>query len=482
MSFILQGKKTLPLPSYSSLQNQGSGIQPCLRFVANIVLLGLAGMLLCACPSPKKQVTTQPPPAPPAPEIQPATPPPTSVQPRTAAKLFTLDPEALALIRSRAKANDPVLQPALDALRKRAKEALAMPLVQVTAKPKDLWARSGDPKDYLSVSKFAWPDPANPGKWIMIDGKPNEEAMKNLDGPRIKTLGTRITALAEGWYFLGDARYAQAAAEQLRAWFLDPVTGMNPNMNFAQAIKPDEDGKPWGIIDANRFPEILNSVGLLADSGAWTAADETALQDWFRKFNRWLVESPLGKSERAAKNNHGTFYDLILATGAAYAGDDALVREVLQNVGPGRLDGQVASDGSTPEETRRAESAMYTLWNLTGLCDLADLGKKYDVEIWNYPDAPNAKLRQIGNFLLPYALGEKEWTFGQQKMSRNGPREYFRRAFAAYGDPKFEQALQSILATTQMEEYAADRSVLLRPWPAGQEPWLKASSASPEKN
>ncbi|MEY5062289.1 MAG: hypothetical protein RLZZ112_253 [Verrucomicrobiota bacterium] len=427
-------------------------------------------------------MATQPPSVPPTPEIQPTTPPPTSVKPRTGAKLFTLDPEALALIRFRAKAKDPALQPALDALRKRADEALAMPLVQVTAKPKDLWARSGDPKDYLSVSKFAWPDPANPGKWIMIDGKPNEEAMKKLDGPRIKTLGTRITALAEGWYFLGDTRYAQAAAEQLRAWFLDPVTGMNPNMNFAQAIKPDEDGKPWGIIDANRFPEILNSVGLLADSGAWSAADDTALQDWFRKFKRWLVESPLGKSERAAKNNHGTFYDLILATGAAYTGDDALVREVLQNVGPGRLDGQVAADGSTPEETQRAESAMYTLWNLTGLCDLADLGKKYDVEIWNYPDAPNAKLRQIGNFLLPYALGDKEWAFGQQKMSRNGPREYFRRASAAYGDPKFEAALHSILANTRMEEYAADRSVLLRPWPAGQEPWLKASSSSHGKN
>jgi len=395
-------------------------------------------------------------------------------------RVFTLDPTSLAAARSRAKAGDPALLPALQALRQRAEEALAMPVVHVTGKPRDLWARSGDPKDYLSVSKFAWPDPANPGKWIMIDGKPNEEAMKNLDSPRIKTLGARVTALAEGWYFLNDPRYAQAATEQIRAWFLDPATGMNPNMNFAQAIKPDEDGKPWGIIDANRFPEILNSIGLLADSAAWTPTDESALQDWFRRFNQWLVESPLGKSERAAKNNHGTFYDLTLATGAAYTGDEALVREVLQNVGPGRLQGQVAADGSTPEETKRAESAMYTLWNLTGLCDLADLGKKYNVEIWCYPDVQAAKLRQIGNFLLPYALGEKEWTFGQQKMSRNGSRDYFRRASAACGDPRFEKALQSILAITKLEEYAADRSVLLRPWPAGREPWRLP--ANPQKN
>lgn len=389
-----------------------------------------------------------------------------------APKVYTLDGGAIAAVRERARAGDPALAPALEALRQRADAALAQPIAEIASKPRQYWAKSGDPKDYISVSKFAWEDPANPGQWIMIDGKPNEEAMRNFDGPKIKAMQDRVTALGEGWYFLGDRKYAKAAAEQVRAWFTDPRTAMNPNMNFAQAIKPDENGQPWGIIDANRFPEVLNSVGMIADSGEWTADDEAALKAWFTQFNRWLVESPLGISERAAKNNHGTFYDLILAGGAAYTGDEATVREVLTAVGPVRLDGQIASDGSTPEETRRAESAMYTLWNLKGLSDLAVMAGKFGIDLWNHPDAANAKLKKAGEFLLPYATGAAQWTFGQQEMQRKGPLGYFRAIAPVYRDPRFDEAIAAMVRASNVNEIAADRSTLLRPWPAGSEPWM----------
>jgi hypothetical protein len=364
------------------------------------------------------------------------------------------------------------LAPSLEALRIRADAALAQPVAEIASKPQEFRAKSGDPKDYISVSKFAWPDPSSPGKWIMIDGRPNEEAMKNFDGPKIKAMQDRVTTLSEGWYFLGDKKYAKAAAGQLRAWFLDPETAMNPNMNFAQAIKPDENGQPWGIIDANRFPEVLDSVGMIADSGEWTVDDGAALKAWFAEFNRWLVESPLGISERAAKNNHGTFYDLILASGAAYAGDEATVREVLSAVGPVRLNGQIAPDGSTPEETRRAESAMYTLWNLKGLSDLALMGSKYGIDIWNYPDAANAKLKKAGEFLLPYAMGTAQWALGQQQMQPKGPLGYFRAIAPVYRDPRFDEAIAVMVRASNVNEISADRSVLLRPWPAGREPWI----------
>lgn len=389
-----------------------------------------------------------------------------------APKVYTLDGGAIAAVRERARAGDPALAPALEALRRRADAALAQPVAEIAGKPQEFRAKSGDPKDYISISKFAWPDPSSPGKWMMIDGRPNEEAMKNFDGPKIKAMQDRVTTLGEGWYFLGEKKYARAAAGQLRAWFLDPETAMNPNMNFAQAIKPDENGQPWGIIDANRFPEVLDSVGMIADSGEWTTDDDAALKAWFAEFNRWLVESPLGISERAAKNNHGTFYDLILASGAAYTGDEATVREVLTAVGPVRLDGQIAPDGSTPEETRRAESAMYTLWNLKGLSDLALMGSKYGIDIWNYPDAANAKLKKAGEFLLPYAMGTAQWTFGQQQMQRKGPLGYFRAIAPVYRDPRFDEAIAVMVQASNVNEIAADRSVLLRPWPAGREPWI----------
>lgn len=413
--------------------------------ICSLVAAGLAAVALSGCPAPRK--TFEPP------------------------RVFTLDGAAISAVRARALSGDPALQPALEALRQRAEKALAEPVAEIASKPRPYWARSGDPKDYISTSKFAWQDPGDPSKWIMIDGQPNTEAAKNFDGPKMKSMQDRVTTLAAAWYFLGDKRYATAAAAQLRAWFLDPATAMNPNMNFAQAIKPDENGQPWGIIDANRFPNVLESVGLIADSGAWTPGDDEALKGWFREFNRWLVESPLGKTERAAKNNHGTFYDLMLAAGADYTGDTKTVREVLTAVGPVRLDGQIAADGSTPEETRRAESAMYTLWNLRGLADLAAMGARYGIDIWKYPDADNAKLKKAGEFLLPYAMGTAEWTFGKQQMNRTGPLGFFRSAAPVYRDPRFDEAVAVMVRASNLEGLAADGSTLLAPWPAGKEPW-----------
>jgi hypothetical protein len=398
---------------------------------------------------------------------------PASRKSTEAPRVITLDGAVIAGVRERARAGDAALKPALEALRQRAEKALAEPVVEIASKPREFWARSGDPKDYISTSKFAWPDPHDPSKWVMIDGKPNAEAAKNFDGPKMKAMQERVTALAEGWYFLGDKRCAAAAAEQLRAWFLDPRTAMNPNMNFAQAIKPDENGKPWGIIDANRFPHLLDSAGLIADSGEWRAEDEASLREWFKQFNRWLVDSPLGQAERAAKNNHGTFYDLILASGAAYTGDDTTMRAVLEAVGPGRLDGQITSDGSTPEELKRAESAMYALWNLSGLTDLAAMAAKHGINVWHYPDAQNAKLKQAGEFLLPYALGTSSWTFGKQQMNQTGPLGFFRRIAPVYREPRFTEAVAVMAQSADPGRLAADVENLLRPWPAGEEPWMK---------
>jgi hypothetical protein len=148
------------------------------------------------------------------------------------------------------------------------------------------------------------------------------------------------------------------------------------------------------------------------------------------------------------------------------------VREVLTAVGAVRLDGQIAPDGSTPEETRRAESAMYTLWNLKGLADLALMGSEYGIDLWNYPDAANAKLKKAGEFLLPYAMGTAQWSFGQQQMQRKGPLGYFRAIAPVYRDPRFDEAIAVMVQASNVNEIAADRSVLLRPWPAGREPWI----------
>jgi len=55
---------------------------------------------------------------------------------------------------------------------------------------------------------------------------------------------------ALAYYFSDDNTYAEYAAKLIRVWFLDPATKMNPNLNYAQAIKGTNDGRGAG---ANRL-------------------------------------------------------------------------------------------------------------------------------------------------------------------------------------------------------------------------------------
>ena len=43
-------------------------------------------------------------------------------------------------------------------------------------------------------------------------------------------------ALAAAWRLTRDKRYLAQFVRHLRAWFVDPATKMNPNLEYAQAI------------------------------------------------------------------------------------------------------------------------------------------------------------------------------------------------------------------------------------------------------
>jgi hypothetical protein len=298
----------------------------------------------------------------------------------------------------------------------------------------------------------------------VIDGKPNTEAASKFDGPRIAALQKNVPALALGWWFHRDRACAERAVAWLRAWFVDPATAMNPNLNYAQSIPFSGKGNPWGIIDANAFPRLLDSVGLLADSGLWTPADDTALRAWFARFNSWLVENDLGRKEALATNNHGTFYDLLVASGASYVGDEALARRILSAVGQVRYDHQIKADGSTPEELRRAESAMYTNWNLNGLLDLAVLAEKHGIDLWNHPGSDDPALRRAALYLVGYVTGEKTWNHGKQEMKPWGPAALFWRIEPRYRDPVVAAALRAHILTEERRAFWESDALRLL-WP-----------------
>src|SRR6185312_3271634 len=96
---------------------------------------------------------------------------------------------------------------------------------------------AGGKHDYFSEGDYWWPDPQNPnGPYIQRDGMSNPD---NFNDHRLALirLSLQVPALAAAWKITRENKYAAHAAEHLRAWFLDPATLMNPNLQYAQAIQ-----------------------------------------------------------------------------------------------------------------------------------------------------------------------------------------------------------------------------------------------------
>src|SRR4030095_10982966 len=93
-----------------------------------------------------------------------------------------------------------------------------------------------------------------------------------------------VHTLALAYYFSGNPAYAEHASKLLRVWFLDTATRMNPNLNFAQAIKGVNTGRGAGLIDTRHFVKVIDAIGLLQDAKFWKPKDQQGMQQWFAEF------------------------------------------------------------------------------------------------------------------------------------------------------------------------------------------------------
>lgn len=272
---------------------------------------------------------------------------------------------------------------------------------------------SGDKHDYMSLAPYWWPNPArkNGLPYIRHDGKTNPQERTISDHAEIFKLEDAVHALALGYYFTGETKYSERAVLLLRTWFLDPATRMNPNLNYAQAIPGITEGRGIGLIGMRDLPRLLDGITLLSESPNLTAADRKGLHEWFARYIDWLQNSKNGRDESAAKNNHGSWYDQQLAGIALFLGDNDLARKVAETAKTKRIALQIEGDGREPLELARTKSFSYSTFNLTALMRLAQEGQQVGVDLWSYRAPDGGSIRVALDFLLPYGLGQKTWTY-----------------------------------------------------------------------
>jgi hypothetical protein len=374
-------------------------------------------------------------------------------------RVFLVDARRLAETRRSVQAGDRTFDAALRKLEIDAGKALGAGTFSVTSKAAT--PPSGDKHDYMSQAPYFWPNPKTPNglPYIRRDGERNPEINKITDHRTLDQMVDGVETLALAYYFKGDEAYAAGAAKLLRAWFLDPATRMNPNLQYAQYVPGVNTGRGIGLIETRGLTRVVDAFGLLEGSKSLTEADRRGVADWYSKFLQWMQESRNGRDESAARNNHGTWYDVQAASYALFLGKNDLAKTVLETAKQKRIAGQIEPDGREPLELVRTKAWSYSVGNLDGLVILAELGGRVGVDLWNYQTADGRGIRRALEYLYPFAVGEKKWE--HQQLGGVEPQTLFplmRRAAAAYHDEKYRVMMSKVPAGDP-----ADRSRLLRP-------------------
>lgn len=292
----------------------------------------------------------------------------------------------------------------------------AMKQQPVTVTAQTCSRSAGNKHDFYSEGDYWWPDPANPdGPYIQRDGltNPGNFVAHRLAMIRFSQI---IGALASAYQITHHSKYVRQAAIHLKAWFLDPETMMNPNLQYAQAIKGITTGRGIGIIDTIQLMEVVQ--GLMAMQNAPGMNDQLVMgvSNWFRQYLNWLNTSKNGLDEKAAKNNHGTCWVMQVACFARFTRNRAVLDSCNRRLKTVLLPTQMAADGSLPLELKRTKPYGYSIFCLDAFATLCQILSNPGDNLWEYQMPDGRSVKKGIAYLYPYLADKGKWPFAHDVM------------------------------------------------------------------
>lgn len=314
---------------------------------------------------------------------------------------------------------------------------------------------AGGPHDFFSEGDYWWPDPANPnGPYIQRDGMTNPENFVEHRRALMR-FSVQVPALAAAWLITGRERYAKHAAAHLRAWFIDESTRMNPNLQYAQAIKGITTGRGIGVIDTIHLVEVARAIEILKNSKSLSTSDQAGIRKWFADYLHWMTTSKNGLEEREAKNNHGTCWVMQVAAFAHLTGNKELLEYCRRRFRTIIVPNQIEKDGSFPQELRRTKPYGYSLFNLEAMATVAQILSTPEDDLWKFETADGRGLRKAMEFMTPYIRHKKSFPKPADVMyDQEWPMRQNSLLFAgrAIGRPEYIEIWKKLPADSRVEE------------------------------
>ena len=299
---------------------------------------------------------------------------------------------------------------ALEALRKRADEQLASPMLAVTLR--NARAISKNPHDYASFGPYWWPNPDTPNglPYVRRDGEIVPGSIEEIT-PRL--MARKVLELALAAFYFDSEEYGRAAEKALYDWHLNPETYMTPHAEYAQAIPGICTGRGIGIVDFAYSYQVLDAAAILDSLGYISEENLNGLKAWYSDFADWMLTSENGLTEDTEPNNHGTFYDIQLLAIALFTDRRALADKICKTAYSRRFAAQIEPDGKMPLELARTMAIHYSLANIRAYCVLANMAESngHPEFYKDSSDGGKGLLRSAIDYIYQYVINPESFPY-----------------------------------------------------------------------
>jgi hypothetical protein len=251
--------------------------------------------------------------------------------------------------------------------------------------------------EYYNVKPYPWPatSATTTDETVAVtieDEKTNITANgcddARYDRRRLAEFFSNTTVLGLAYSLTGNVNYASKAADNIRTWFLNPNTRMNPRLKDSRISWNGQTNtyfSKFSVLDFKDVYFFLDAIRMIEKSGELSNEDRVGIRIWFRQYLEWFTHpgKKFGKGAYYDDDHNGLYYDIQLISIASFTGNLSLaVKTAHESVS--RLNGHVDKLGRLKKEIINGPilCEYNQMFTLQGWITLSRLVSNMGINLW----------------------------------------------------------------------------------------------------